>query len=367
MATNPTNPPASGAAGIAGATHELDPREQETLCEPRERASAIIAILLALLLALVLVAAAMFARRGDGLGGGGAGTVAGAGYGNGSGTGIGPRSGTGSGPDGTGPGAGDAGRGRGAAGDDEPAPPPGDPSGTVAGEATVATDIPVDGPATEVEPPKFGFTVPEAPPTPVVAAPPAAATGVPAGRPTRGASGAAGGGGSEFMGVKSAGKHVVYVIDHSASMAEGTRFAHTKLELKRSIEALPEDGSFLVVFFDNHFEMMPPGRMVPATARNKSIAKAWIDGVMLGGGTDPSVALDKVLPLDPETVFLMTDGGFEYGFTDAVIERHNKDRKTSINTIAFHERQFEERLKEIAEKNRGDYRYVPPPGSAGTP
>jgi hypothetical protein len=369
VATIPPNPPWRGATGVAGAHHEAVavPEENETLCEPRERASAIIAILLALFLALVLVAAAMCSRQGDGFGGGGAGMVAGAGFGNGTGSGVGPGSGTGSGADGTGPGAADDGRGLGASGDAEPAPPLGDPEGTVVGGSAGAAESPAEVPAVEIEPPKFGFTAPEAPPKPIVSPPPAAAPGTSTGRPTRGASGAAGGGGSEFMGVKSKGKHVVYVIDHSGSMVEGSRFAHTKLELKRSIEALPENGSFLVVFFDDTFEMMPPGRMVPATARNKSIAKNWIDGVMLGGGTDPSGALDEVLPMNPETVFLMTDGGFEYGSTEMVIERHNADRKTSINTIAFHERQFEEKLKEIAARNRGDYRYVPPPGSAGSP
>lgn len=195
MATIPTNPPSRGATGVAGAHHEAAavPDENETLCEPRERASAIIAILLALLLALVLVAAAMCSRQGDGLGGGGAGMVAGTGFGSGSGTGVGPGSGTGSGVDGTGPGAAEDGRGLGASGDDEPAPPLGDPEGTVVGGSTGAAESPAEVPAVEIEPPKFGFTAPDAPPVPVVTPPPAAAPGTATGSPTRGASGVAGG------------------------------------------------------------------------------------------------------------------------------------------------------------------------------
>ena len=169
------------------------------------------------------------------------------------------------------------------------------------------------------------------------------------------------------MGVKSAGKHVVYVIDYSGSMS-GDRLAHTKLELKRSIERLPKDGSFLVIFFDNDFTVMPPGRMVPASARNRKEAIDWIDQQDVRGGTDPTRALAYALSLRPETVFLMTDGAFaDHVATYDAIEKGNADRHASINTIAFHERVAEPELKRIARENRGDYRYVPPPGMPAVP
>ena len=339
------------------------PPDAETVCEPRERASAILGLVGAFLLAMCLVLAAIFAIGG----GGGAGSGHGGGYGSGTGSGLGPGNGTGSGDHGNGPGGGDAGVGKLADGPDEKAPPPGDPAGEVIGGTVAAADTPdsaaPDAPG--IEPPKFGFTVPDEP-APKAAPPKAAAPGVPDGRRTRGASGTKGGGGSEFMGVRSAGKNVIYVIDHSGSMA-GDRFAHTKLELKRSIEALPPDGSFLIVLFDDRFDVMPPGRMVRATPSNKDEAKRWLDQQQPGGGTDPSGALGMALPMHPETVFLMTDGEFDYGRTHMVIEQLNADRGTSINTIAFHERNYEKQLKEIARENRGDYRYVPPPGMPASP
>mgnify|MGYP006998186771 CR=1 FL=1 len=80
--------------------------DDEALCEPRERASAILAIIAAFLLALCVVLAAVFATGGGGLGGGGAGgNVAGSGIGQGTGSGIGAGNGTGSGIEGDGPGA----------------------------------------------------------------------------------------------------------------------------------------------------------------------------------------------------------------------------------------------------------------------
>jgi hypothetical protein len=339
--------------------------DDEALCEPRERASAILAIIAAFLLALCVVLAAVFAPGGGGLGGGGAGgNVAGSGIGQGSGSGIGAGNGTGSGIEGDGPGAGEDGRGRLADGPDEVAPPPGDPNGTAEAVAAADTD---SGANEAVEVPRFSFKLPDEPAPPKVVTPATVAPGVPDGRPTRGASGKAGGTGSEFMGVKSNARHVIYVIDFSGSM-NGDRFAHTRLELKRSIERLPEDGSFLVIFFDDGFMVMPPGHLVAATARNKSLAKAWIDSMDTRGGTDPSRAMEFALGLKPETIFLMTDGQFlSAEVVNRVIDAANVGRRTSINTIAFHERAEEEELKKIARENRGDYRYVPPPGAPTVP
>jgi len=331
--------------------------DRETVCEPRERASAILAMLLALLLALGLVIAAMLAGRAGGMNGAGGGR---AGIGAGSGTGIGEGNGTGTGTEGSGPGRGTDGEGRFANGAPDKAQPPGDPDAPEMADAEGREDSIAAAEAPEVEPPKFGFTASDDP------VPPAAATtpskGVPGGRRTRGASGAAGGSGSEFMGVAAAATDVVYVIDFSGSMS-GMRLDHTKLELKRSIERLPPDGSFLVIFFDHSATVQPPGRMLRATPSNKAAAKRWIDSLKGGGGTDPTHAMQLALTLKPGAIFLMTDGQFaDPVTTERTIAALNADKRTSVNTIAFHERATEEYLKDIARENRGDYRYVPPPG-----
>ncbi len=331
--------------------------EDEAICEPRERASAIVAIIVSFLLALSVVLSAVFGHGGGGLGGGGAGDSAwGAGIGTGNGAGVGPGSGTGSGDGGKGPGAGTDGTGRLAQGPDRVAPPPGDPAG----------DAPNgEGAAAPVEVPHFSFKLPDEPAQ--IQPPVRTAAGTADGRQTRGASGAAGGGGSEFMGVRSQARDVVYVIDFSGSMT-GDRFTHTRLELKRSIERLPDDGSFLVVFFDDGFVAMPPGHLVAASPRNKSIAKSWIDTAATRGGTEPSQALAFALQLKPEVIFLMTDGEFASDeLVNEAIDHFNIDHRTSINTIAFHDPAGQEELEKIARENHGDFRYIPAPGASKVP
>jgi hypothetical protein len=170
------------------------PGEDQALCEPRERASAILGIVAAFVLGLCVVLAAIFAGSRGGLGGGGTGGGIGRGYG----SGIAIGSGTGSGVDGSGPGAGvDAHTiGKLADGPDEVAPPPGSPDGVGGvGDSEAAESVALAPPGPEIEPPKFGFTQPDAPPPPpmIMPTPPSvAAPGVPTGRPTRGGSVAAG-------------------------------------------------------------------------------------------------------------------------------------------------------------------------------
>jgi hypothetical protein len=352
---NPTHPaPRSAAATAVPAIG----------CRPRERTTAIAAFFASFVMLMVVLVAALFAG-GGGFGGAGGGTGSGYGAGGGSGvgggSGIGTGDGTGSGTEGTGPGAALAGKGRSRGGifaDD--APPPGEPDGTITADTTGSDGTALVDGASVREPPQWGFTKPDDPPRRLKPSSPAK----PAGTVSRGGSAGASGkaGGSDFMGVHSNARDVVFVIDHSASMA-GLRLEHTKLELERSIERLPEDGSFCIVFFDSFADCMVPCRMVPATRKNKQDAIAWLQSVHPGGGTEPETGLEVALPMKPGAIFLMTDGEFHSGDVFDTINRLNADRSISINTIAFHEKSGEEPLKRIASENRGDYRYVPPPGA----
>lgn len=328
------------------------------MCQPRERTAAFMALAVAFLVATVVCWAAWTRMPGTGLGGIGdtriAGNTPGSGGGNGTGT------------SGDGPGAGTHGDGRGRDGTGVGNPlPAGAPTG--AGAETTPEDMSATQlVAAPVEPPRIGFTVPDED-APAVA-PPVIATpsGVPdgngsPGRSGKGNGGSGTGGGTEFMGVRTKATRVIYIIDFSGSMA-GDRLTHTKLELRRSIEKLPDDGQYSIIFFDDGAHPMPPGKMVPATRKNKSDGIDWMRAQDGGGGTNPTQALEIALKdPQPDAIFLMTDGVFPPDPVFEVIDRLNHDRKVVINTIAFHEKEAEAALKRIATENRGDYTYIPAP------
>ena len=98
---------------------------------------------------------------------------------------------------------------------------------------------------------------------------------------------------------------------------------------------------------------------VIATDEAKERATSFILGIQNGGGTNVKLGMDKAFSerKKPDTVFLLTDGSFEQD-TPEFIRILNKSRKVRINTVAFVSNTGEPLLKEIADKNRGDYRFV---------
>lgn len=211
---------------------------------------------------------------------------------------------------------------------------------------------------------RVGFTqVEEAPLRPAPEPAEVPKTSAPAG----GSAGRAGGGGggsgaATFMGVEGRGKRIAFVIDRSGSMASGNRFAHARYELKRSIRALSADHFFFVFFFNEGSLPMPASTLVSATTANKERYSRWIDQQQIMGGTDPTEAMLHALSLQPETIFLMSDGIFDIAAADRIraANRHG----CVINTIAFHDPSGEVVLQRIARENGGTYRFVPPPGGS---
>ncbi len=224
-----------------------------------------------------------------------------------------------------------------------------------------------DAPDTTRVLPRIGFTPPDEPPVkaPVVA--PVLVS--PGGHGKGGPPGSMGGSGTSFMGVETSAKRIVYILDFSGSMfgALGNpKIDHVLLELKKSVNRLPADHSFYVIFFDDQELAMPNPAMVAATTSNKTTYFKWADTESVGssarGGTNPGSAIAIALStLKPDSIFLLTDGGFDPNDTFAAITKFNGDHAVEINTVGFHDRGGEAVLRQIALENHGEYRYIAPP------
>jgi len=170
------------------------------------------------------------------------------------------------------------------------------------------------------------------------------------------------GGTPEFIGIGTpAGtKKIVYVVDRSGSMTDSIDYV--KYELKRSISELTEDKEFHVVFYSSGPPVeMPTRRLVNATERNKQLAFEFIDGVVPQGETDPSKALERAFACGPELVYFLTDGEFDKAVV-GLVKRLNARGEAAVSTILFVYRppEAERMLKQIAEENRGEYKFVSP-------
>lgn len=170
------------------------------------------------------------------------------------------------------------------------------------------------------------------------------------------------GSGSEFFDVASAGTKIVFVLDGSGSMTEPHSEARTKLdrvkiELFRSILGMPDEMEFYVIFFNRISVPMKAATLQPATPENKRKHLEWVAKVQGGGGTDPRDALKLALELEPDVIYLLTDGVFNPKVAKDLAKRNT--RGVAVHTICFGSTSGEVLLQDIARKNHGTYKFVP--------
>jgi secreted protein with Ig-like and vWFA domain len=97
--------------------------------------------------------------------------------------------------------------------------------------------------------------------------------------------------------------------------------------------------------------------MVRATPAAREDFLRWAAQVRADGSTDPEQALALALRLRPDVVYFLTDGKFPAGIVKQVTQA-NRDR-VIIHTIGFADDEGEELLKQIADRNWGEYKFIP--------
>lgn len=167
-----------------------------------------------------------------------------------------------------------------------------------------------------------------------------------------------------FVGMGGNATRVVYLCDGTGTMV-GLRYALVKNELKKAVDVLKPIQSFSVIFFqDRGFETVDQNQLLPATPQNKRRAYDFLDQLSIKGQTDPLPAIRQAFKLNPELIYILSDGEFDnlvsYQEVLAEIATLNKDGKVRINTILFGDRdkRAEETLREIAAKHGGRFKFV---------
>ena len=176
-------------------------------------------------------------------------------------------------------------------------------------------------------------------------------------------SGTGTGRGEGFFGSNAKGMKFVYVVDASSSMNHPhdsearTRFNRLKIELVKSILSLNGNNDFYIVFFNENPIPMPARSMQPAYPAVRKRYLQWAAKMRANGKTDPRRALSLALKLNPDVIYFLTDGNFEYKIDRFL--RKMAQNHTAIHTFAFGNREAEEALKALAAANGGDYHFIP--------
>jgi len=173
------------------------------------------------------------------------------------------------------------------------------------------------------------------------------------------------------------GNRFVYVIDFSGSILPVERPLRT--ELKRSIGRLTVSQSFNVILFFGQLKGAGRGensvarsfapRLVEAIPENKARFFRWIETRHPHGGSDPMPAITRALAMQPDAVFLFSDGLFHDDWAALNIRRANAVN-AQIHCLAFDELLLDDHsrtprlspgallLRRIASQNHGKFKVV---------
>lgn len=183
-----------------------------------------------------------------------------------------------------------------------------------------------------------------------------------------GISGNPNGSSTQFFGTNAVGNRFVFIIDASDSMNEGFRWHQAVRELEASIDKLGKDQKALVLLYNFQTYPMfntPPKdlKLLPVTEDFKKRLSQWLATQVPIGGTRPAFALEYSLTLDPDAIFLLSDGMLADNSIQ-ILAKHNKIRgeknrkvtKVPIHTVSLGPNKLgAELMKIIADNNGGEF------------
>ena len=189
-----------------------------------------------------------------------------------------------------------------------------------------------------------------------------------------------------FFGTKASGRRFVFVVDRSTSMEYGSRnyvsrelfnrYDVAKSELLNAIESLQPHQEFFVLMFAHNTLAMFQNKalerggdrdfeMISATLDNKSRFQDWLDDTRMGPGTDPRLALEIAIEMEPDAIFMLSDGAFvseridDRPKTRDIINRHwSAGTIVPINTISLVVEETIPTMESIANKSGGQFRFT---------
>jgi hypothetical protein len=169
--------------------------------------------------------------------------------------------------------------------------------------------------------------------------------------------------GTEFFGAREHGRSFAYVIDCSGSMATRNSLEVAKRELLASLNQLPPDTLFSVIFYNLQAIVFsdPSGQqgMMPATSGNKSRVLTQLQKVAANGGTDHMLALRTALGLKPEVVFFLTDADLmTNNDVDDILAEARGSRIQAVEFGRGTDLGLETPLRRLATTTGGTYRYI---------
>lgn len=160
------------------------------------------------------------------------------------------------------------------------------------------------------------------------------------------------------------GGSFVFLIDRSQSMGGGGLgvLRDAEEELVRALQRLEAEHRFQVVVYHDKSVYLERRELLPATDANKALVPGFLSTKAAFGATEHERALMSALSLEPDVIFLLTDGG-EPALKDPQIRAIARlaTPRTAIHCVQFGSgplRDSNNFLARLAAATGGEYGYV---------
>jgi outer membrane murein-binding lipoprotein Lpp len=129
------------------------------------------------------------------------------------------------------------------------------------------------------------------------------------------------------------GKGEIFIVDATASM--GSQFEKVREELEKMLAAQKSGDLCNVLMFQETSVYGAASKMVPVSPSTLDQFRRFMTGVAPHGSTDPIQALTVAFQMDPETMWLLSDGDFpdNYAILRFLADRRKQRAIPKINTM----------------------------------
>ena len=170
-----------------------------------------------------------------------------------------------------------------------------------------------------------------------------------------------------FFGAGAQGTKFVFVIDCSGSMFDEDRWYYAKRELKRAIDSLTNKQEYYVFLYNFDSFPMTVGKpkLVAASRKNRRATNDWLEMNAPYGDTRPLKSMEQALGLQPDAIFLLSDGELKDN-TAWYLASNNQTTgptgdaraKIPVHTIFLGSGFGEALMRQIAQQNDGTFTRV---------
>jgi hypothetical protein len=168
--------------------------------------------------------------------------------------------------------------------------------------------------------------------------------------------------GANFFGSYAQGDRFVFVLDSSRSM-KGDRWTYACNQLIDSLNGLTPGQEFFVICFDIETTFLfnaSPNRIKFSVIDTSIVPRVrnWLRSRTLGRDTRPANALQYALELNPDAVFLLSDGELQdesLSMLRMLNNRQGPSRQIPIHTIHLFSQEGRFTLQQIAMENGGSF------------